>query len=184
MTPQTAWETCREWGVDVEAGLALLPAARREVAERRLRALPVQCNRRLTRLLGRVRWRTAPAPVDAVRYEPYVLELCREAVEARSVAVFAHEVAHVLRGPCVGGDAHDEEWAKISRAMGGHAAKRIREDGPGGEVAAALRTRAEKVVGRCEKCGHEMKRARRLPRGRGYAHIADGCGGRIVRVED
>lgn len=145
----------------------LLPA---QYAETR-----VVVNTRLSRALGRARWRRAPFGskepyVATIELQPWVLGGDRKLAQE----IVAHEAAHVVCGPGVG---HGFPWGQWCRKLGGTGDRTVCSD----RVAAFVVKRTPaKVVARCVKCGFEIKRARRLRGGRFYTHTD--CGGRIEHV--
>lgn len=86
----------------------------------------------------------------------------------------AHEIAHHIAGIRSG---HDWKWQAIARALGSDGKRCLRAE-------AAQRigiVRDGRVVGRCERCGFEVRRRKPLAENALYTHR--GCGGRFERVE-
>ena len=95
----------------------------------------------------------------------------------------AHEIAHVVVGP---GHGHNQLWASTAKSIGG--------DGHSHYSRARARALgvclAYRVVGHCEKCGADVKRARALNKRKRFTHSerawgtnsssGPDCGGDIV----
>jgi predicted SprT family Zn-dependent metalloprotease len=101
--------------------------------------------------------------------------------EARRDTIL-HEVAHILTAALVTKrEKHGPHWQRMASALG--ARPRSRGDDERFRVAAqVLREARLKVVARCERCGHEIKRMRRSDRcWRRFVHRP--CGGRLRAVD-
>lgn len=136
---------------------------------------PVVVNGRLSRALGRARWRRSPfgstTPyVASIELQPWVLDgdlqIAREIV--------AHEAAHVVCGPDVG---HGFPWGQWCRKLGGTGERTIRIE----RVAAFIVEKPMPVVALCARCRVEIRRRRALKLGARFTHT--GCGGEIIPVD-
>ncbi len=151
-------------------------AAVDEIAERGYAELPVVFNTRLRTRLGLSRF-DANGPVR-IDINP-VLESEPGAVEH----TLLHELAHVLAGIEAG---HGHAWKMYCAVVGCSDARTCDVATKYADIAHKFeRTRmARKVVGHCEKCGCEFRRARRFSKlkpGRYRTHSgSSGCGGRVV----
>ena len=147
--------TCRLAGIDP----ASIPAD--------IRALPVVRNARLQKTV-------AQAVYSGPDREPARIEMGPRLDNANGQTlreVFAHEVAHLIAGY----DAdHGPHWKRIAMDLGCSGSK-FATPATIADIGSAY-----KVVAKCSDCGDELRRTRRLPKGRNYSHR--GCGGRFVAV--
>ena len=135
--------------------------------------LTVKVNNRLKTTAGQMLSRREERGAPAI---PYAIELNKKLRSCGPDAVhntFTHELAHAVAGHDAG---HGPVWRTAHRQLGGTAARTH-------NYSAMARTRVEKkVVGICERCGTEVKRRKRLPRGTRFQHNGLGCGGEIRPV--
>lgn len=146
-----------------------------------LAATPAKVNARIHSTLGRILWRyeTRYAKVPEMRLE-LSGDLTRRGSFDEIRGVFLHEIAHVLerlvprsQSPrCHQPKSHGPEWQRLAIALGVPAKSTT-------SVGYAPRRKAQKIVGRCERCGNNVKRATRLRRHLTYRHLENQCGGRI-----
>jgi predicted SprT family Zn-dependent metalloprotease len=132
--------------------------------------VPVEWNPRLRVTAGRCIYSLGKA--SKIDLNPRLRE---EGPEA-TLNTFLHEAAHAIVGPK---GHHGREWQRVHRLLGGNA-KRCHS------FETMIAERAERrVVGRCESCGVEFRRARRFPRNRTFTHSGNAkgfCGGTIRPV--
>ncbi|WP_291315577.1 SprT-like domain-containing protein [Desulfuromonas sp.] len=148
----------------------MLPTGEAAVLLERLAGIPVRRSR-ATRTLGAYVSRGAEAVCIRLQFtqEPDIL-----------LNTFLHELAHAcdhLADPAGRRHRrpHGPRWRAWATALGVDFSCRGRS-----EALAALHRKRLKVVAVCRRCGTEIRRTRRLPRGRSYLHPA--CGGQLLPV--
>lgn len=132
-------------------------------------------NRRFFRTLGK--WHTGAGP-DGFRVERASIELSAvlfvPGAEADLRDTLAHELAHgaveVEHGTAHALGIHGPLWRSWARKLGAQPSRAVR---PTGALKEALSVRL-RVVARCERCGFELCRSRRLSPRKRYLHR---CGG-------
>ncbi len=134
-----------------------------------LAAIPIQASRATTRLGSYVAHGRRPLCIR--------LQFAQSETELRETLL--HEVAHacdhltqsVLRRMCRRKRfAHGPSWRAWAVALGVEPSCRGASD-----AVRALHQSRIKVVAMCTRCGEEIRRVRRLPRGARYLHLR--CGG-------
>lgn len=128
---------------------------------------PVFINTRLRVCLG-----MAKANVLKGRWVEINSRVCTDPAQLRET--LAHEIAHHIAGIASG---HDWKWVMIARHLGATGERCVTAE-------AAQRigiVRDGRVVGRCERCGFEVRRRKALAENALYTHR--GCGGRFERIE-
>ncbi len=148
-----------------------------ELAERGYSRLPVVFNSRLRTRLGLARFSVeGPVRIDI---NPKLEVEGDHAIRH----TLLHEVAHVLAGIEAG---HGPAWRRQCRKLGTSNAVKCDVSKVYKKIAHEFKhaRMARKVVGHCEKCGVEFRRARRFSKlapGRYRTHSgSSGCGGRVV----
>lgn len=93
------------------------------------------------------------------------------------VSTLIHEYAHLLAYARYGqaGAGHGVAWQAAMRELG--VEPKVRHT-----YEVARNKPRQQVVYRCLRCGSEISRSRRLPRGRKYVHASCGGGLRLERV--
>lgn len=153
-----------ELGQDVSRARAYVEARHPKLA-----ALPVTWNPRMRTSAGRCTYQDDVA--DGIDLNPRLVE--EGAASMRQT--FLHELAHAMLPPeC----KHGLAWVSKMAALGAEVRKRHSYESMKRERRAR---RPRRLVGRCERCGLEVRRRAALPRTREYRH-AGRCGGRIERV--
>lgn len=140
----------------------------------RFHAVPVYRNGRLRTSFGRmVRKRNRFDGTEAIHIE---IHKCVFVDPQQMRDTLAHEIAHVIAGIDAG---HGPAWKRAARSLG-HSGERCATAHAAQAVGIERQRKRRKVVAFCDRCGHEVIRAKRLPRNKAYSH--PGCGGRIVPV--
>ena len=123
----------------------------------------VRVNRRLRRALGRCRTDTR-RPEHEIELNSRILghQAHRE--------TFLHEIGHALT-PLERG--HGQAFRAVCARLGAD---------PSPRAQTGLVTVQRRVVARCDRCGHQFRRARAFARNRSWQH-GGGCGGELVPVE-
>lgn len=122
----------------------------------------------------RLEWRAYRTTAGRAYPAQKLITLSRELMtdEARLRETLLHEYAHLLAVARDGrrGHGHGPSWQRAMRDLG--LEPQVRHSFP------CRRNQPRQVVTyRCERCGADLKRLRRLPRRRKYIHV--GCGGAL-----
>lgn len=125
-------------------------------------------------------WKAMRVSAGIAHYRKWEIRLSTSILddEAKVRDTLIHEYAHLLaverNGPREAG--HGKGWQLAMRDLG--AEPSVRHSYP-----VERNQKRQRVVYRCQKCGTEFSRARRLPSRRHYVHATCGGGLRLLRIE-